>query len=379
MYALRRRLSVDRAVWARTLGVLVIVVAWTALPADAGASHRALGPRSQSNIQGTLADVSCVSSHFCMAVGYANGRSLTELWNGSSWVTKSSPVRGSNTFLKAVSCASPKSCVAVGGFSSPAGVSRTLIESWNGRRWSVSTSPSPAGQGSDLLGVSCRSARSCTAVGASGAGALVESLSGSVWSVSSTPYLGPNRSSLIGVDCDSAHGCTAVGVNGNRTLAESWNGTSWSVVSSPTPGNYAVLDSVSCSSPQKCTAVGFESTGTGSGASALPRTLIEQFNGARWSVVPNPSPSVAYLYGVSCASMMSCQAVGTYQGRGTIMFPLVESYVPTVWTIEHPQRSGAGALYGISCSAHNACKAVGTYGPTMSIRLFATWNGRVWS
>jgi Domain of unknown function (DUF4160) len=65
--------------------------------------------------------------------------------------------------LTAVTCTSPRVCVAVGYFKKP-GRSFALVERWNGVRWSIQ--PNPAGwRPSVLSGVSCTSATACTAVG----------------------------------------------------------------------------------------------------------------------------------------------------------------------------------------------------------------------
>jgi hypothetical protein len=63
------------------------------------------------------------------------------------------------------------------------------------------------------------------------------------------------------VSCVSAAACTAVGYDyetptAQRTLVESWNGTKWSVVPSPNPGSDDILNGVSSASVAACTAVG---------------------------------------------------------------------------------------------------------------------------
>ena len=65
--------------------------------------------------------------------------------------------------LAAVSCPTGRMCVAVGTMGNGP---RMLAERWNGRSWSVMRLAQPAGAGgSGLTGVSCTSARACTAVG----------------------------------------------------------------------------------------------------------------------------------------------------------------------------------------------------------------------
>ena len=68
-------------------------------------------------------------------------------------------------------------------------------------------------------------------------------------------------------------------------------------------------------------------------SSRLRRTLVESWNGTAWSVVPGPSPSVAYLYGVSCVSARSCKATGEYANNSGVVRTLVESWNGTAWSI----------------------------------------------
>ena len=67
-------------------------------------------------------------------------------------------------------------------------------------------------------------------------------------------------------------------------------------------------------------------------SSDLRRTLVESWNGTAWSVVASPSPSVAFLYGVSCPSARSCKAVGEYANNSGAVRTLVESWNGTAWS-----------------------------------------------
>ena len=75
------------------------------------------------------------------------------------------PAGGSGSILNGVSCTSARACTAVGDyFNGTASV--TLAERWNGTRWSIRHPPNPAGASDVFLnGVSCTSASACTAVG----------------------------------------------------------------------------------------------------------------------------------------------------------------------------------------------------------------------
>jgi hypothetical protein len=76
------------------------------------------------------------------------------------------------------------------------------------------------------------------------------------------PLVSSTGSDLNGVSCVSADACTAVGAvspNGTAlsTVIESWNGTRWSVVPSLNPAMGGGLSGVSCVSPDFCMAAGF--------------------------------------------------------------------------------------------------------------------------
>jgi hypothetical protein len=174
---------------------------------------------------GVLMSVSCVSAASCTAVGYSNdavSQTLALSWNGTNWSIVPSPnaelscCYGSTTQLNSVSCFSAASCVAVGfAYAFDAQV-QTVVEFWNGRAWSIVASPNRGSNENTLNGVSCVSVSSCTAVGhyvndRSVDQTLVEFWNGSAWSIVASPNRGSNENTLVGVSCVSASSCTAVG------------------------------------------------------------------------------------------------------------------------------------------------------------------------
>ncbi|MGA3221208.1 MAG: hypothetical protein ABSE77_19390, partial [Acidimicrobiales bacterium] len=131
----------------------------------------------------------------------------------------------------------------------------------------------------------------------------------SSWAIIPSPNTASSRGDdLTSVSCTPGPACMAVGHffgSGEKTLAESWDGSQWSIVPTPNGGDTTnalisnVLNAVSCTSAQACTAVG-EYVGPGAW-----QTLIESWDGSAWSIVPSPdvSPSLGnYLDGVSCLS-----------------------------------------------------------------------------
>jgi hypothetical protein len=58
-------------------------------------------------------------------------------------------------------------------------------------------------------------------------------------------------------------------------------------------------------------------------------TLVEQWNGTSWSILPTPNPSDAiasYLFGVSCPTVHTCTAVGYYENTSSVDLTLAERF-----------------------------------------------------
>jgi hypothetical protein len=332
---------------------------------------------SPTTTSGTLSSVACTSASNCTAVGFYGsgvGQTLIEQWNGTAWSVVPSPNTSGNQGLSAVSCVSASACFAVG----------SLVEQWDGTAWSVVPSPNTSGTyAGGLDAVSCLSLSSCFAVGAYANGPLIEQWNGTVWSVMPSPNTGApkNSATLEALSCTSASACTAVGTavgSANpyyQTLIEQWNGTAWSIVPSPnvltTVGNTPTanyLQGVSCTAASACIAVGYA---TGSALNGT--TLVEQWNGSNWSIIPSPSPVVgsdAYnsdsLSGISCTSASACTAVGRFSStanpaRGPATSgPLVEQWDGTAWSVVASPSQAGGLLAGVTCSSASTCTAVGS-------------------
>jgi hypothetical protein len=266
-------------------------MAWTRLPIASPGRH-----------SGGLTGVSCVSPGFCVAVG--NSITITRrsvqvqpiimLWNGARWRVQAAPrLPKPGGRLDAISCTATNACTAVGLAlgNLPTSValrlgrdgSGPLAERWNGRHWSVDHVPNAQHFGGELVGVSCASRSSCTAVGADAVfesgdlGAFAERWNGAHWTLATAGL--PTRPLLIsqggarltGVSCVSATACVTVGARGRPRrlgelgpvgpLVEVWNGQRWSNQATPGTPQAAELNSISCASLTACTAVG--NTGLG--------------------------------------------------------------------------------------------------------------------
>jgi hypothetical protein len=187
-----------------------------------------------------LAAVSCRSRIACTAVGNYQGRSgrtriLVEHWNGNKWSTQpsSNPATATSITLTDVSCGSNLACTAIGSYRNHAGQTLTLVEHWTAGRWSAQPTPSPAGgPNAQLTRVSCASAKTCIAIGTYRRRILAERWDGRGWSIQPIPTpAGGANAELTGVSCASPATCTAVGSYKNDTgqhltLVEHWTGTS---------------------------------------------------------------------------------------------------------------------------------------------------------
>jgi hypothetical protein len=219
------------------------------------------------------------------------------------------------------------------------------------------------------------------ALAAAGAVALV--LAGAQAALASwaqtTPLIpsGTRFSNFNQVTCPARNHCVAVGNStvGNSfdPLTEEWNGTSWTLQTTPAPpqGTFVELVSVSCLSARDCFAVGQYNFG------AVVKTLVEHWNGVKWTVqpTPNPDPSTeAYLLQVSCASATSCLAVGNY-ANGATGGQIAEAWNGTSWTLLNVSFP-PGQINGLSCLSATDCVAVGNNGTGV---MAETWNGSAWT
>lgn len=330
---------------------------------------------------GWLGSVSCSGSGTCMAVGsHGNSaqpdsaRGLSEEWNGSRWrVVRVADIHDPyGSELGAVSCATATSCVAVGEASLvPTGESsRPLIERFNGKAWTeVPPAAVPGGSGNWLDAVSCTSAEYCLAVGS-------EALewNGTRWRRLSLPYRNTefDTTQLRAVSCSGSR-CMADGTDYVTTSFQSetlkpvaleWDGTSFArtrpVVPAAASGN-AILQGISCGSPNDCIATGFG----GTGEEGPP--IAERWNGSRWRLEPVSLPrqiSTADLTGVSCPANGHCVAVGDTPRKHGRLHPLAEERSRGRWTAMPTPRIGPrqSILAGVSCSGtgtSRSCAAVG--------------------
>jgi hypothetical protein len=357
-----------------------------------------------------LYGVSCPSANDCVAVGInenaeatvKGGGALIQTWNGKAWssVAPKAPKGALSTDLLGVSCATAKSCVAVGLYLNSRDAGVPLAETWNGKRWTPGTPARPAGStGGQLDNVSCRTAKSCVAVGSydtpAGSAALAETWNGTSWTMARPPEpQGSVTGELLKLSCPSATYCLAVGLSSSNTaefaLADRWNGNGWTrtPVQPPASAKHdADLTGVSCTSAENCVAVGVGVARTGGGVTSF----AEFWNGRAWSAGTIAWPTGVihpFLVAVSCGSARSCVAVGSvdadFNDGGHTGKAAATAWNGKTWTagkVAAPGKGKASLFNEVSCPAAAACVAVGQLGPYNSDEgsgLAGFRNGKSW-
>jgi len=329
---------------------------------------------SNNNFVSALA---AISTNDVWATGYFTipgthtDNGLIEHWNGSRWSLVPNPNPGTRSyFIKAVSAVSPNDVWAVGFSKDQNGNNpKTLTEHWDGSQWSIIPSPN-VGTDSFLLGDVAISSSNVWAVGlgirSSGGSALIEHWNGTKWSLVSSPNVGSPFYSLGEARAISANDIWAVGSasdtrNVFHTLVEHWDGTQWNIVRSPNVGsNNNFLNSVTTVSVNDVWAVG-----TSTNNSHINKTLIEHWDGTRWSVVPSPNggSSNNFLGEVSAASANDIWTVGAYNNTNNVSLTLIEHWNGSKWSIVPSPNFDLGNNYltGLTVVSTNDVWAVGGY------------------
>jgi hypothetical protein len=194
---------------------------------------------------------------------------------------------------------------------------------------------------------------------------------------------------LNAVSCATLSFCVAVGYSTDAkghasTLIESWNGRRWSLVKSPNSAasDYSQLLAVSCPSRVTCSAVGRASDRK----TGYQRTLAETWNGSRWKIDLSANASLLadnVLDGVSCTRTGTCTAVGYAADTNlNVWHTLIESWNGHAWSqVSSPNVSAAENSYllAVSCPSSTRCAAVGYHFKNLLGTLVESWNGHRWS
>jgi hypothetical protein len=313
---------------------------WVAIPSP--------NPGSPPSCQGlntgnALTSVAAVSANDVWAAGFSFSCTAFALkpmmihWDGQGWKVVHTPAVGTNdnSSINGMAALAADNIYAVGYQPASNGAVLTLIEHWDGKKWTVVRSPNRSATGNLLSAVSANSPTDVWAVGVSVDQAttsiqtLVEHFDGTKWRVVPSPNPLPkaflNQNVLGSVRAVSANDVTAVGLLRDAvqqrvlTLVEHWNGTKWSVIQSPNQsedsGSLNALTSVTAISATDLYAVGFFGADTTNGQD---ETLVEHFDGTKWSIIASPTKGLAQqLNGVfALPGTSDLWAVGGYSVSG---------------------------------------------------------------
>lgn len=222
---------------------------------------------------------------------------------------------------------------------------------------------------------------------------LIEHWDGSVWSVVNNPHPGFTGDTFFAVTATSTNDVWAVGSLTNTdnfqissTLIEHWNGSKWSVVSSPSPGTgINELFGVAAISSNDVWAVGH----FGNANSVTDSMLAEHWDGSHWSVVasPNPGTFANRLNSVTAESTNDVWAVGNFFLNGS-QGPdqtAVEHWNGSQWSIVTSANvaSSDDNLVSVTAISTNDIWAVSLFsilgGPGNAQSLTEHWNGSQWT
>ncbi len=214
---------------------------------------------------------------------------LIEHWDGTAWSAQNFAVPTSGGQLVTVAATSADDAWAVGstGEASEGTGQTTLIEHWDGSTWAQVPSPDPAGQASELQGVTAISADDAWAVGQ-----------------------------------------TTTGSGAYKPLIMHWDGSSWSVVTSPDPAGDSLLSKVSAGSADDVWAVGYTSQCGHGGGNCT--TVAMRWDGSSWTTASTLNPSSSYLnafLGVTVTGGDDVWAVGSTDYDST----LIEHWDGSTW------------------------------------------------
>lgn len=338
-------------------------------------------PSPSLGVQDYLYGVAALSVKSAWTVGMytiqstGQEKTLIEHWNGSNWTVVRSPNPGMHNVLVNVARIPGTNHLWAVGYTvdTTTNITSSLIEYWNGMSWKAIPSPNPGTQ-NGLYGLDAVSASDAWAVGyddtTTKGQTLIEHWNGSNWIVVSSPSPGTQGSTLYGVTALSAKNVWAVGtsysdVSTELTLIEHWDGTSWSAVPSPNPNSINELSDVVRVSPtSQLWAVGYTRQG-----GAVQQTLIEHWNANTWSVVnsPNPSTSGNGLNGIAAISTTNIWAVGSYYNTNDNAFQnLIEQWNGANWnTVSNPSPGWFSMLQDVKrVPGTNQLWTVGEYIPT---------------
>jgi hypothetical protein len=169
-------------------------------------------------------------------------------------------------------------------------------------------------------------------------------------------------------------------------LAVHWNGHSWQRVPVPGPAHAVVgLEDVLALSAKDVWAVGFSEVGFNP-----DKTLVEHWNGTKWTIVPSPSPGKKIagsdLTGIVALSPKNAWATGEFFDKPDSLH-LILQWNGTKWTTVPVQVASTPdtvglTLFGIAALNPNDIWAVGSTNNSTGTHVrtwIEHWDGSNWT
>jgi len=317
------------------------------------------GPATEPTIpgpSGKFLSVSCTGTGNCTAVG---GLLVDSEVNGI-WGSVTTLDAPSGASFTSVSCSDADDCTAVGALTTSEDLLVPVYVTESAGVWAPAANVADPSGYAQLRGVSCADSADCTAVGYDSAAheAAYAVESEGVWGPL-TDF--PTNSYLNGVSCWEAGGCTAVGVeadvlHGVPVYVSQSDGSWGSPGAIPGPVGYTLGDenSVSCTGPGDCTAVGesISTSASNGGSFTSGASYVVESDGV-WS------SGVLVISGEADLSTVSCTGAGDCAAAyfGSYMFESDGVWGP-VNAVANTDTSGT-SFTDLSCTAPTVCTAVG--------------------
>lgn len=207
-------------------------------------------------------------------------------------------------------------------------------------------------------------AQGASAIGARSGWQVVRSPGGHVATLASTSFQASHDGWAVGSTGESLVG------NGIDTLIEHWDGTKWSTVPSPgVPQSDEALTGVSASAPDNAWAVGWQDPyGTG-----RVHALLLHWDGQSWTVTQGPAG----------AGIVSAVDARTADDVWAVGLGLFEHFDGTSWSVAKSPRADAHPM-AVTALAEDDVWAVGSVplkppGYRSSKLYIAHWDGTSWS
>ena len=307
----------------------------------------------------------------------------------AQWRTAPTPDGTGSSELNAVSAGSGTDVWAVGDQTNAAGVYQTLAEHWDGVGWTIVPTPNLGAGNNFLLSVVAIASNDAWAVGrwrqnnTSTNQTLTEHWNGSSWSVVSSPNAGTASNSLFAVRAVSGSNVVAVGrtftsKTNAQTLVEQWNGVSWSIMPTPNGSSFSQLIALDALSSTNIWAVGDQTSDA-----INYTTLIEHWDGVSWTIVasPNFNGFGGFLEGVGGTTANDLWAVGAYTSASQD-HTAIAHFDGTSWSaVPSPSGSSSSVLFAVGVLSSTNAWAVGAQAAnaTADWTLIEHWDGTAWT